>query len=64
MNIHAENLSDEQIIEAIENEWVDVIDVPFSVWETDVKGLSLYLIGGGQIVVNEGSWFCIDEPNP
>jgi hypothetical protein len=64
MNQHASNLLDGQLIEAIENEWSDVIDIPISAWDSDVKGLTLYLIGGGLIVSAGVSWVCIDEPNP
>jgi hypothetical protein len=63
MNEHTYELSNDQVIEAIENEWSDVIDVPITVWDSDVYGLVLYLIGGGRIVPNleNGTWLYLSE---
>jgi len=66
MNAYSAGLSDMQVIEAIDNEWVDVIDLPVSKWDSDCFGLTLYMIGGGRIAqdVSSGMWLFLDEPEP
>lgn len=63
MNAFAGELSDEDVLLAIENEWTDVIDYPTTAWDSDVYGLTLYLIGGGLIAnnVKDGTWLYLDD---